>query len=144
MMEGKLLLPEEILTRWAEISPLRSRFLDHAHGEMTTFDIAQECINLRYQCWVVEEEGEIVCVVVTRIENYPRLNALHILGIAGSRMEHWKHFHSTLENFAKKYNCTRISQWGRPGWVRMLKGIRGVNNEEYKVIHTVMAMELTT
>lgn len=144
MMEGKLLLPEEILNRWAELSPMLDKFLEHTHGEMTAFDIAQECINLRYQCWVVEEDCVITCVVITRIENYHRVDSLHILGISGSGMKHWQHFHSTLELFAKANNCTKISQWGRPGWARVLKGLKGINKEEYRVVHTVMAMELIT
>ena len=144
MMEGKLLLPEDILNRWAELSPLMSDFLNKGQGESTVFDIAQKCINLQYQCWVVDSDGELVCVCVTRIDEYPTFNSLHILGIAGVGLKEWKHFHPTLENFAKINDCTRITQWGRQGWARMLKGLTGVNNEEYKVIHTVMAMELTT
>ena len=143
-MQGQLLLPEEVLAQWPEIAPLVASFLDKGEGESTVFDIAQKCISMRYQCWTVREEGKLICLCITKIDTYPTFKALHIIGIAGKAMRSWQHFHPELENFAKFNDCKRITQWGRTGWTKRLEQLEGQHGEKYKVIHTVMAMELTT
>lgn len=144
MMEGKLLLPEEVLEQWPAISPFIDSFLKRGQGTSTVFDIAQKCISMKYQCWVVTQNTDIICVCITKIDEYPEFNSLHIIGIAGKDMSVWQHFHPTLENFAKFNKCNRITQWGRAGWAKRLEDLEGQYGEKYKVIHTVMAMELQT
>jgi len=143
-MEGKLLLPEEVLEHWPEIAPLVKSFLEKGHGESTTFDVAQKCISMQYQCWLIMDVEDIACVCVTKIDEHPTFKSLHIIGVAGNFTEEWQHFHALLEGFAKFNNCKRITQWGRKGWSRKLESFEGQQGEKYKVIHTVMAMELNT
>ena len=143
-MDVKLLLPEEVLAQWPEIAPLVSSFLDKGEGESTVFDIAQKCISMQYQCWIVTDEEGIVCVCITKIDEHPTFKSLHIIGVAGSDWPTWRHFHSNLEGFAKFNDCKRITQWGRKGWVKQLQNFEGQHGEIYKEIHTVMAMDLIT
>ena len=143
-MDVKLLIPEEVLAQWPRIAPLVTSFLDKGEGESTVFDIAQKCISMQYQCWVIKDNDELVCVCITKIDEHPTFKSLHIIGVAGNAIHTWQHNHFMLESFARHNNCKRITQWGRKGWARQLELLKGHHGEKYKVIHTVMAMELKT
>ena len=143
-MDARILVPEEVLAQWPEIAPLVSSFLAKGEGESTVFDIAQKCISMQYQCWTVRNDDGLVCVCITKIDEHTTFKSLHIIGVAGSAMSTWQNFHYLLEGFAKFNNCKRITQWGRKGWSKALDSLSGQHGEKYKVIHTVMAMELTT
>jgi len=143
-MHVKLLIPEEVLALWPEIAPFVESFLNRGEGESTVFDIAQKCIGMQYQCWIVTDDEGIVCVCITKIDEHISFKSLHIIGVAGNDWPTWQHFHSELEGFAKFNNCKRITQWGRKGWVKQLESFEGQHGEKYKVIHTVMAMDLMT
>ena len=143
-MDVKLLIPEEVLAKWPEIAPLVLSFLEKGEGESTVFDIAQKCLSMHYQCWIVTDEDKIICVCITKIDEYSEFKSLHIIGVAGSAMHTWQHFHCALEGFAKFNSCKRITQWGRKGWIKQLESLEGQHGEAYKVVHTVMAMDLIT
>jgi len=144
MYTGTLLKPTEVLSHWILIEPFIDDFLARGNGESTSFDIGQKAINSLYQIWVVQDgSSDIVGVAVTKVDTYPQHKALHILGLSGKFWSEWKHLHNTcFEPFAKTYDCSEITMWGRKGWTKKLKEFKGCNGEAYEERHIIMAMKL--
>jgi len=135
-MNIRLLLPEEILQRWSEISPLIQKALDTGQGENTLVDHMKNLMNLQTHCWLIyNNQDETVGVGLTEFIQYTRHKTLHIITVTGKDFESWGGLvHPTLERFAKDGGAIAVEQWGRPGWARVLPKIVPGYEQAYVVM----------
>jgi len=121
-MNVRLLLPEEILQRWSEISPLIQEALDTGQGENTLVDYMKKLMSLQVHCWLnTDNENKILGVCLTEFIQYTRHKTLHIIALTGTDFESWSNFgYSKIEQFAKDGGATVVEVWGRKGWVKAL------------------------
>ena len=142
------LTPQDILKHWNIIDTFISKGIKHSEGETSTFDIFHWLMNPAYaQCWMVlEGEKDIpVNVTITKVNKYAQHTSLHIVATSSMNDSSWMNYkdaHHVIEDFAREIGAVRIEMYGRPGWERALKKLKGKQGETYKKSYTVMSMFL--
>ena len=91
-----------------------------ASGESTAQDFIEQIRNAHIQLWFVEDHGEIVCALLSKV-NANRLKTCEITHCAGADYSQWVDLWSIVEAWAKEIGCKRIKATTRPGWERPLK-----------------------
>ena len=89
-------------------------------GESTAQDFIDQIQAERIQLWYVEDQGKIVCALLSRI-SADRLKTCEITHCAGEGYRHWVGLWGIVEAWAKDIGCKRIKAITRPGWERPLK-----------------------
>ena len=74
--------------------------------------------------------------VITEIQVYPRLKALHYF-LAGGNLEELARMRPIIEHWAESIGCQRVTLAGRRGWIRSF-----LADEGYQEKWTVMSKEL--
>lgn len=135
-MNIRLTLPEELLHRWSEISPLIQEALNTGQGENTLVDHMKNLLDFRSHCWLIENnENEIQGVGLTEFIQYTRHKTLHIITVTGKDFEQWGGLvHPTIERFAKEGGAVAVEQWGRLGWAKVLPKIVPGYEQAYVVM----------
>jgi len=140
------LAPQEILKHWTEIEPALARALRHSVGESTTFDLFQWLMNPEYaQCWVVFEGDIPVNVSVTKVNKYAQHTSLHLITTTSLNGKSWNDYklaHHAIEDYARSIGAKRLEGYGRPGWKRLAKKLKGKHGEVYEESYIVMSMFL--
>lgn len=119
-MNIRLLLPEEILQRWSDISPLIQEALDKGQGENTLVDHMRNLLDFKTHCWLITDDKEIKGVLLTEFIQYTRHKTLHVITLSGSDFSDWVYLYPVIEKFAKEGGATAVEQWGRSGWAKVL------------------------
>ena len=122
-MNIRLLLPEEILQQWSNISPLIQEALDKGQQENTIVDHMRNLLDFKTHCWIIKKEEEIKGVLLTEFLQYTRHKTLHVITLSGNDFKSWVHLYPTIEQFAKDGGAISIEQWGRPGWAKTLPNL---------------------
>ena len=113
----RMLLPDELASRWHEVKPYVDRALAHGVGESTAHDLFMECMNYQAACW--EEPGKAFAIV--RLVHMHKHKQLQIVTTAGEGFKDYgPEALAILEDFAKQEGCKYVSIWGRKGWERVL------------------------
>lgn len=86
--------------------------LKHAGGSHTIEDVLA-LIEAGRALLLAGERSAMVCEVQT----FPRLKSFHIW-LAGGDLEELRTSQPMLEEYARRFGCSRISITGRRGWVR--------------------------
>lgn len=147
-MKVARLNPEDILQHWNILKVPIEKSLKHSVGETNSFDIFNWLMNPTYaQCWMVldGEKNTPINLTVTKVNKYAQHTSLHIVATAsmnGSSWNGYKEAHHVIEEFARNIGATRIEMYGRPGWERSLKKLKGKQGEAYTKSYTVMSMFL--
>ena len=149
------LLPQDILKHWHILKTPVEKGLEHSVGESTSFDIFNWLMNPNYaQCWLVldGEKDLPVNLTITKVNKYAQHSSLHILTSASMNDAITKDFnsygkyiesaHHVIEDFARSIGATRVELYGRQGWERVLKKLKGKQGEAYTKSYTVMSMFL--
>ena len=139
--------PEAILKYWIHIEPAIASALDYGAGETKIFTWFKNLISKPddYHLWVVFQEGDPVNITLTKWNYYDTHISLHLVTTGSVGFGSWRDYkeaHHEIERFAKWHNARRIEFWGRRGWLRAIKQLRGEAGEEYKETYRVMSMEL--
>jgi len=90
------------------------------NGESTAADFVEQIRSGHIQLWYVEENGEVVCALLSNI-SANRLKTCEITHCAGANYSQWVGLWSIVEGWAKDIGCKRIKATTRPGWERPLK-----------------------
>ena len=121
-MEHRVISHEELADRWHEIKDYVNESLVHGLGDVSAHDLFIECLQNICQCWLVEEEDELIGVAITRILRYKKYSELVIVTTTTNK---WFEVGPTvledIEQFARDMDCKYTSLYGRKGWVRALK-----------------------
>jgi len=146
-MQVVRLTPRDVLEHWKIIKVAIEKSLHHSVGETTSFDIFHWLMNPDYaQCWmVIEKDNNPVNITITKVNKYAQHTSLHIVSttsINGSRWKNYKAAHHVIEDFARSIKAKRIEMYGRKGWQRNLKQLKGKLGETYTKSYVVMSMFL--
>jgi hypothetical protein len=108
--------------RWAaRIKPHLEKIAAASGGRYLAEDIAAALASGAFSLWLVLDGADIACAVISEFMQYPRLNALRIVGLVGHRPRRWMHLLKLLEiSAAVNWNCARIEGVHPPGYERML------------------------
>lgn len=143
MYTVKKLCPEEILEHWQFLKPEIEKAMKYSVGESTPFDLCNKGMNGVAEFWVVfDEEDKPINVTVTEVLQYLRCKTLHIITTSGEGWDGYKDAHAYLEDYAREHQCDRIEFWGRSGWEKVIKRLKGQNGETYEKSYVVMSMDL--
>lgn len=84
-------------------------------------DILDYCIRGLSQGWFIMEGGDLLGVMVTKVDQYPRRRGLTVFCLAGSRMSDWfGKAEEVLTEHARQMGCDHFECQGRKGWERVL------------------------
>lgn len=121
---------------WPRLAPLIEQARAYSCGEYELEDVRALVAAQKGQLWgVVGEEG-IAGAIVTKIIEYPRVRALHVLYLAGRDFDTWEQPHAALEGYAREQGCSEIHLTGRAGWARKLSA-RGYS-EQYRTLRKAL------
>jgi hypothetical protein len=113
--------PAELIHHWEFVEPQIERALPCASKRFLPVDVLAFCIQNLAQGWFIREEQEIIAVMITRVETYPRQRTLNIFALSGSRMDEWySDVEAVLVDYAKRQGCTQLECQGRRGWEKVL------------------------
>ena len=105
-MEHRVISHEELADRWHEIKDYVNESLVHGLGDVSAHDLFIECLQNICQCWLVEEEDELIGVAITRILRYKKYSELVIVTTTTDR---WFKVGPTvledIEQFARDMDC---------------------------------------
>lgn len=135
-MDINILPKDQVLKYWPTISGYLEQVLEHGHYESSLVDYMKKILNDQAQCWVLTNDNfDIVGVGLTQIIEYAQYKSLHLIGYSGSNFEEQSKVFPTVEHFAKCMGCTKIEQWGRPGWAKALPKYVPGFKQAYVVMH---------
>ena len=121
-MEHRVISNGELADRWHEIKDYINEALVHGLGDVDALDLFTECFQNICQCWLVEEEDELIGVAITRVLRYKKYSELVIVTATTDRwFEVGPRVLEDIEQFARDMGCKYTSLYGRKGWMRALK-----------------------
>lgn len=90
-----------------------------ANGVYSPDDFLADIRNRERQLWIVEEEGDVKCVLLTSIAD-DRLKTCLVTHLAGENYRAWLGLMGAVEDWARDIGCKRIEAKTRPGWEKLL------------------------
>lgn len=131
---------EEIAERWSEIMPLLKRATDETSGCYEPIHIYEDCCLGHRAIWLIEKEGTLLGVAVAGAEQYPTGKRVwRIAHVAGDQCQDWwATLIAEMEAHGRKWNCSAMSAFSRPGWERFSRRA-GI---ELKPLAVVLGREL--
>jgi hypothetical protein len=142
-MKAEYVSAEEYLENYKEYSSWINKALEHGSGGNTLLDLSKEIINGSHQLWIVRgEDSSIINLTVTTVITWEGIKTLHLVTTTGENWEGYNTAHHTLEEFGKLVGCERVTFWGRPGWDRIIKKLKGVDGQQYQKQYVVYNMSL--
>ncbi len=112
---------DELARRWFEVEPILKRATDYGHGCEEPIHLLQQVFANQGALWFVEDGG-LIGVIMTRIDQRPLKRLFVISHIAGDHFEDW--MPEMVELFSalqKERGCDAMIAYGRPGWKRFLE-----------------------
>jgi len=114
---------DELARRWHVIEPLLARATARSRC-YEPIDVLRLAMAGQMMIWIVEREGKIVAVLVSKVTQYPRRRILEMLFAGGSRMKEWLPIAIPLfDQCARETGCDSIASVGRKGWARAWGGV---------------------
>ena len=88
-------------------------------------DVRRELADGSWQAWAFID-GQVEGVLLTTIQQFPLARELHLIGIAGNRMDEWVAQMPAIENFAHDNGCDRVVMLGaRKGFAKIFPDYDG-------------------
>ena len=115
-------VPVEYLdTQWQYIEPILNKAVCLSPRKIDIKDVYEASKQGAYLVWTVEDEGEIIAVITTRMVFYPKGYALALDFVGGDKMKDWIELVlSTLEAHARHNKCIHMEGFGRKAWQRFI------------------------
>jgi len=78
------------------------------------------------QLWVAYSpgEGQILCAVLTQLAKMRGNLHAQVVAAGGSDVQRWVSCIPTIEEWAKREGCSKVTVQGRPGWAKLLRRYR--------------------
>jgi hypothetical protein len=116
---------------WKRCIPIIESALQYSGGTHNIDDIERAITTKTMQFWPGAQSA-----VITEIQVYPRLKALHYF-LAGGNLEELARMRPIIEHWAESIGCQRVTLAGRRGWIRSF-----LADEGYQEKWAVMSKEL--
>src|SRR4051794_8828762 len=81
--------PAALIARWHEVEPMLDKAMPVNLKRYWAIDILDFCIRGFGQGWFVMQDKDLLAVMVTKIDQYPRRRGLSVFCLAGTRMSEW-------------------------------------------------------
>ena len=108
-------------TQWQYIEPILNKAVCLSPRKIDIKDVYEASKQGAYLVWTVEDEGEIIAVITTRMVFYPKGYALALDFVGGDKMKDWIELVlSTLEAHARHNKCIPMEGFGRKAWQRFI------------------------
>ena len=108
-------------TQWQYIEPILNKAVCLSPRKIDIKDVYEASKQGAYLVWTVQDEGEIIAVITTRMVFYPKGYALALDFVGGDKMKDWIELVlSTLEAHARHNKCVSLEAFGRKGWEKIL------------------------
>ena len=108
-------------TQWQYIEPILNKAVCLSPRKIDIKDVYEASKQGAYLVWTVEDEGEIIAVITTRMVFYPKGYALALDFVGGDKMKDWIELVlSTLEAHARHNKCIHMEGFGRKAWQRFI------------------------
>lgn len=115
--------PAQLATWSARVRPHFEKMAAGSHGRYLAVDILSSVAARRMHLWLVVREAALMCVTVTEVVEYPRLRAMRLVGLVGSRPRQWMHLIHGIERSAKEnFGCDRMEAMHIPRFRTILPG----------------------
>jgi len=112
---------EHLETQWQYIEPILNKAVCLSPRKIDIKDVYEASKQGAYLVWTVEDEGEIIAVITTRMVFYPKGYALALDFVGGDKMKDWIELVlSTLEAHARHNKCIHMEGFGRKAWQRFI------------------------
>lgn len=114
----------DVLDYWPKVFA----WLDQAYAK-TDLPLPETCrddlVSGHKQLWIAwAPEGKILCAVLTRLAKMRSGLHCEVVAAAGVEVERWIFGMATIEEYAKREGCSKVTIQGRPGWARLLRKYR--------------------
>ena len=118
----------DIIHHWQIVEPLLESSMPCEIRRYWPIDILAQIIQGKQQAWLVREGREILAVIVTQIDQFPRRRGLTVFFLAGTRMVEWfDRAETIITEYASRMGCDHFQTSGRRGWERVI-GIEPTTN----------------
>jgi len=108
-------------TQWQYIEPILNKAVCLSPRKIDIKDVYEASKQGAYLVWTVQDEGEIIAVITTRMVFYPKGYALALDFVGGDKMKDWIELVlSTLEAHARHNKCIHMEGFGRKAWQRFI------------------------
>tara|TARA_Y100001938_G_C7952652_1_gene360084 strand:+ start:337 stop:747 length:411 start_codon:yes stop_codon:yes gene_type:complete len=108
-------------TQWQYIEPILNKAVCLSPRKIDIKDVYEASKQGAYLVWTVQDEGEIIAVITTRMVFYPKGYALALDFVGGDKMKDWIELVlSTLEVHARHNKCIHMEGFGRKAWQRFI------------------------
>ena len=112
---------EHLETQWQYIEPILNKAVCLSPRKIDIKDVYEASKQGAYLVWTVQDEGEIIAVITTRMVFYPKGYALALDFVGGDKMKDWIELVlSTLEAHARHNKCIHMEGFGRKAWQRFI------------------------
>ena len=123
--QAHFVTPDQLMV-WAErVRPHLAKMTDSSGGRYIGADLLTAIAAGRMQLWLGLRGSDLVCVMLTEIQSYPRLRAMRMVGLVGSRPRVWRHLLAAVETSAKRdFGCAMMECVHIPRFAALLPGYR--------------------
>lgn len=115
---------------WPHVERLIERSLIKGNSDFTVEQIRARITDGKALLWIIwaqgsrEPAGELMAAGTTEIVGLDDGRRVCVVAqCAGRKLKRWEHLLSEIERYAARENCVAVRVYGRPGWVRYLKGM---------------------
>lgn len=142
MIKDKVLIsaitPNMIPLVWHTVAPMIQMAVEYSHGELDLEDILARLTNNEMLLLTVSEGDLIIAALTIEKRDFASgKNILNVTTAGGADLHLWMdQLDPIIDELAREHGCTEIYIVGRPGWMRLLKGIG------YEKIHTVVSKKV--
>jgi hypothetical protein len=120
-MRAVPVLPAKVGKAWPHIAAWVYAALARGNADLGPEDIRAHLDKGSMQLWLAWDTKPVGCCITELIES-ERGRTCNIVVVAGERFGTWAHLEADIAQWARDWNCVRLSLIGRRGWVRRLAG----------------------
>lgn len=106
---------------WDSIHPLIEQALAYSDGEYNAGDIYSLLMYQRMQLWIAATDDELIGMVITEINEYPRKKIGSMVLVAGLGLDDWEFIFPEIEQWMYEQGVDSVRNLGRVGWRRGAK-----------------------
>ena len=130
-------IPARDASAWAErVAAHIAKMAAGSGGRYLAEDIFAAIYAGQFQLWTIARGDELLAVVVTAVETYPRARELRVIGLSGRQWRVWGGLIADLERAAREhFGCTKIAAMHIPKLHHILPG--------YQTTHWLSEKDLT-
>lgn len=94
-----------------------------ASGQFEPEDLVEQIRRRERQLWLAVDGDDVRCALLTIVQA-DRFSTVTVTHCVGSGFRDWLHLWPVIEEWARQIGSKRVEALTRPGWERVLTGLR--------------------